>query len=129
MPSKQEHLEQARRNRAFADSVDRERFPEWVPVAWFYCALHLVDALLAEALPDRMAHPTNHVRRVQALSTTRAWSEYPALAEHYSALDTLSRRGRYACRPDSVAFAPDRLEEVYREDFIPLVEQLEALLA
>jgi hypothetical protein len=128
VPSKQEHLEQARRDKAFADSVDRERFPEWVPVAWFYCALHLVDALLAQTLPAQQAHPTNHIRRVQLLSTTGAWRDDPTLGERY-ALDTLSRHGRYACRPDSVAFTPDRLEEVYRDDFLPLVEQLEALLA
>ena len=129
MPSKQEHLTQARRNREFADSVDRARFPEWVTVGWFYCAVHLVDALLAQSLPEERAHPTSHVRRVQALSTTSAWRASPTLGDRYTTLDSLSRRARYYCRPDSIAFTTERLEVVYREDFIPLVEELEALLA
>ena len=129
MPSKQQHLAQAQRNRAFADSVDRDEYPDWVAVAWFYSALHLADALLADALTGRMAHPTNHVNRMAALATTQEWEQHPALAERYRTLDTLSRRARYACRPDSALFSADRLEIVYREDFLPLVAILEKLLS
>jgi hypothetical protein len=92
VPSKQQHQPQARRNRAFAESIDRDRYPEWVAVAWFYCVLHLVDAFLAQTLPGRMAHPTNHVSRVEALKATAEWRQRPVLLDHYRALDTLSRR-------------------------------------
>ena len=64
MPSRHQHLAQARRNREFSESLDRTRYPESVMVAWFYSALHLVDAFLDAALPDSEAPtPASGARR------------------------------------------------------------------
>lgn len=50
MPATREHVERARQNLAFAKSFDLKTTPylDWVVTAYFYAALHLVDALLVE---------------------------------------------------------------------------------
>ena len=50
MPETREHIGRARQNLAFARSFDLKNTPylDWVVTAYFYAALHLVDALLWE---------------------------------------------------------------------------------
>ena len=128
MPSQQQHVAQARRNRAFADSLDREAFPEWVTVAWFYCALHLVDVLFADMLPGRMGHPSNHEARWRAMSMSEDWKRRPALQKHYRALEDVSQLARYECQPQAAVFTQAGLECVYHDHLLPLVDTLEKLL-
>ena len=49
MPSASQHQSKAERNRKFLDSISIDDFPEWVVVAAFYTAVHLVERLRAEA--------------------------------------------------------------------------------
>ena len=50
MPNTREHLARARQNLAFAKTFDLKTTPyiDWAVTAYFYAALHLVDAILFE---------------------------------------------------------------------------------
>ena len=129
MPDLNEHLRQARRNHDYADSLDGTGFSEWLVVAWFYCALHYVDAFLAASLPDSEAHPKSHRTRGFALAHADPDDQYGDLWESYRKLDTLSRVARYDCQPDAPEFTGDLFERLYRVHFLPLVETLEKVLS
>lgn len=63
MPTTSEHRARAEQNVRFAKSLDLDSTPylDWVVAAYFYAALHLVDALLYHR---EKIHPPNHeVRR------------------------------------------------------------------
>src|SRR6059058_3119301 len=49
MPSADQHRNKAERNRRFLNSIALDDFPEWVVVAAFYTAVHLVERLRAAA--------------------------------------------------------------------------------
>ena len=119
MPDRNQHLLQAQRNREFGDSVDCTQYPEWVVVAWFYAVLHLVDAFLADSLPDSEAHPTSHRRRGLALAHADPGGQYDELWERYRKLETLSRVARYDCQPDAPEFTDSALQALRQRDFLP----------
>jgi uncharacterized protein (UPF0332 family) len=63
VPTESQHRKQAQQNLAFAKSFDLITTPyiDWVVTAYFYAALHLVDALLAR---KENIHPEKHeIRR------------------------------------------------------------------
>lgn len=62
MPTTSQHLERARQNLRFAESFELTTTPflDWVVSAYFYAALHLVDALLWEK--DKL-NPELHEQR------------------------------------------------------------------
>jgi hypothetical protein len=47
MPSADQHRNKAERNRRFLDSISCDDYPEWVVVAAFYTAVHLVERVRA----------------------------------------------------------------------------------
>lgn len=67
MPETREHLARARNNLAFARSFDIKTTPylDWVVTAYFYAALHLVDALLREK--DRIPGGNHETRKSYVL--------------------------------------------------------------
>jgi uncharacterized protein (UPF0332 family) len=85
VPSTNEHLERSRRNVRFAESFDLETTPylDWVVTAYFYAALHLVDALLAQ---KNNLHPATHQMRSEKVRTLDYLkgikTEYRDLKEH-----------------------------------------------
>ena len=91
MPSRDEHLGQARRNKEFCDAAEPLSdydHRDWVVTAAFYAALHLVDAVLAGDGLHPALHSTrdSHVRR-------HCRNAYP----DYRSLKDLSRNSRYSC--------------------------------
>ena len=85
MPTASEHLARAKQNLRFAESFDRKTTPylDWVVTAYFYAALHLVDALLWEK--DRLNPELHEHRRdyVKQKSYLRGISpEYRSLKDH-----------------------------------------------
>jgi hypothetical protein len=62
MPNKDQHIKKAKHIEEFSDSLIElnNKFIDWAIVAYFYSALHWVDALLAEKLKK---HPENHRER------------------------------------------------------------------
>jgi hypothetical protein len=87
MPSSAEHRQKAERNAALARSLDVAAYPEWVAVAAFYAAVHLVERLAAcgnlhhQNHPDRSWYVQRHHRAI-----------YPA----YQALFDAGHAARYA---------------------------------
>ena len=49
MPSADQHRNKAERNRRFLNSIPLDNFPEWVAVASFYTAVHLIEMARAKA--------------------------------------------------------------------------------
>ena len=85
MPTTSEHLARANQNVCFAESFDLKTTPylDWVVTAYFYAALHLVDALLWEK--ERLNPELHEQRRdyVKRKSYLRAISgEYRSLKDH-----------------------------------------------
>jgi uncharacterized protein (UPF0332 family) len=63
VPTTSEHRARAEQNLRFARSLDLDSTPylDWVVTAYFYAALHLVDALLYHQ--ERIDPPNHEVRR------------------------------------------------------------------
>ncbi len=91
MPTSKEHLSRALRNLEFAKSFNLDATPylDWVVTAYFYSALHLVDAILADK--DNF-HPDNHEIRKDAVRTR--WYLRP-IALQYRELKDRSEDARY----------------------------------
>jgi len=107
MPTKQEHIRRANLDEEFASEVlsylDR-RFHYWAVTAFFYSALHWVDAYL-DARFGSSYHPTSHRIRTGYITKDsnlkRIWIEYRFLQE-------ASRDARY----ETQKFNPQSIREV-----------------
>jgi len=85
VPTTSEHLVRAKQNIRFAESFDLKTTPylDWVVTAYFYAALHLVDALLYEKdhlNPELHEHRRDFVKGkwyLRGIST-----EYRSLKDH-----------------------------------------------
>jgi hypothetical protein len=91
MPSKQAHLAAADHNQAAIDHL-RLRIvdlPDWVVVAAFYKALHLVEAVFAH---DGINHAQDHGQRNEILKKT---NRYKNLWRNYSPIWQASLVARY----------------------------------
>ena len=119
MPQRDDHLAEARANRAFAEGIlaSGDASPthlRWAVVLIFYSALHSVDAYLA----GFGRHPRNHEDRL--------WHLHPASDDiwvPYRRLYDASRHARYELR----GFQPKMVREVYLEQMLPAVAQLETM--
>src|SRR5436189_3244283 len=63
MPKPKQHQEKADNNRAFLDSISTTGPPDWMAIAAFYTAVHLVEKLRAY----RGEHSKNHEERSAAV--------------------------------------------------------------
>lgn len=88
MPTRDEHLAQARHNADFYSTVDKAGYKDWAATVLFYTALHYVDALLA----TKGMHPPKHKTRDVAVSSV---FELRPIFSHYSALKNASYNARY----------------------------------
>jgi uncharacterized protein (UPF0332 family) len=85
VPTTAEHLARAKQNIRFAGSFDLKTTPylDWVVTAYFYAALHLVDALLYDKdhlNPELHEHRRDYVKGkwyLRGIST-----EYRSLKDH-----------------------------------------------
>jgi len=59
MPAESQHQNKATHNRQFLDSINTDDYPDWVVVAAFYTAVHLVERLRAA---NRHGDRTSHER-------------------------------------------------------------------
>ena len=89
MPSRDEHITQARHNAAFYAAIDRVGFPDWAVTVLFYTALHYVDALLAE---KGNIDPTKHTLRSDVVSRL---AELKPVYGDYEFLKNASYNSRY----------------------------------
>lgn len=89
MPSRDEHLAQAKHNARFYGSFDRSVFKDWAVTVLFYTSLHYIDAFLAHRAN---IHPVKHKTRDNAVGTV---AELKPIFGHYSALKNASFNARY----------------------------------
>jgi hypothetical protein len=92
LPSQDEHFSQAAHNESTALLLLQHRYFDWAITAFFYAALHLVEAILAQS----GEHSRNHVARDSTIA------RHPALRAiygRYRYLETLSRDARYLVKP------------------------------
>ncbi len=91
MPTTSEHRIRAEHNLRFAKSFDLETTPyiDWVVVAYFYAALHLVDALLWE---KENLNPDTH--EVRTAWVKNKWY-LRAIRDEYRELKDRSEDARY----------------------------------
>ena len=113
MPSATEHLERARLNLAFAESIDLDgaHYLDWAVTAYFYAALHLIDALAAHV--DNQTPADHRDRKEHFLSR---WY-LCGIKTDYLNLKTHSQDARYRLYP----FTRIRIENVV----VPLYQAIE----
>jgi hypothetical protein len=110
-----EHLEKARHNLAFLDTMDvaDDTFADWAIVVLFYRALHLVSIVIHSEGRDHGSSHAERQRSVDAVFTL-------ATAQSYRRLRSRSRIVRY----ESVRCAATDFERLLRSDFEPLLEEV-----
>jgi hypothetical protein len=69
MPSADQHRRKAEHNRKFLESISLDDYPDWVVVAAFYTAVHLIEQLRA-ALGD--GDSTGHEERLAYIQERHA---------------------------------------------------------
>lgn len=113
MPTTSEHIQRAENNLRFAQSFQLETTPylDWVVTAYFYAALHLVDAILWEQ--DKF-NPGNHSERRKCFRDK--WY-LKAIRDEYFALYDRSVEARYFL----LTFTKPRIETAV----IPLYKAIE----
>jgi hypothetical protein len=91
MPTAEEHRRKAEHNLRFLETVDTDEFGDWMAVAAFYVAVHLVERLRAFI----GQHSTDHQDR---LSFVRQY--HPQMHTAYRELYNIARLVRYGAGPD-----------------------------
>jgi hypothetical protein len=106
MPSASQHRSKAKRNRDFLNSIDLDNFPEWVAVAAFYTAVHLIEQCRAAT---RDGDSISHEDRLDYVQH-RCPSE---IHSAYQILQNVSMLARY--QSVSAFYAQFQPEDVQRE--------------
>lgn len=70
MPNSQQHKDKALHNRAFLNSIDVNKYPDWAAVAAFYTAVHLVERLRTRLPNPSQQHSTDHIDRLQFVQSS-----------------------------------------------------------
>jgi len=92
MPREDQHLDKAKKNERFAESLNRSDViaGEWAVVAVFYAALHYVQAYFSKFSVEARCHHDrfDQIKRDQKIKT---------VITSYKYLYALSRTARYQC--------------------------------
>ncbi len=116
MPSSAEHKDKADRNRSFLATLKGTGTPEWVAVAAFYTALHLVERLAA----CDSIHNDKHQDRLHYLKKHR---KHRTIHAHFSALFDASLIARYGTvNQFNKAFPGDTVEQVLVNQCLAAIE-------
>jgi len=112
-----QHLEKARHNLAFLNTMDvgDDTFADWAIVVLFYRALHLVSAVIHSHGRD---HGTTHGQRQPRAEAVLS----PAAAQSYERLYTRSRAVRY----EEVTSTAREFERLLKSDFGPLLREVQS---
>lgn len=125
MPTEKEHLAQYKKNKSFYESIESDvANAEWVIIAIFYSAVHLVDKILAVAderekiVHGRLSHPKTHEKRHESLQLLKDFAaDKNKLYNTYISLEIKSEQARYYCKPfynpeKEIKKAKQRLAEI-----------------
>ncbi|HEY1730727.1 MAG TPA: hypothetical protein VGG15_03215 [Terriglobales bacterium] len=120
MPTTHEHLARAKQNFEFANSFDLDTTPylDWVATAYFYAALHLVDALIWHI---ENADPEDHSARHTYL---RKWY-LSGISTEYRSLKHLSEDARYRLFTFSKPKVLEKIVPLYNEIQRHVMQMLE----
>jgi hypothetical protein len=114
-----EHLEKARHNLAFLNTIDvaDDAFADWAIVVLFYRALHLVSAVIHSEGKD---HGSSHKQRQDVVQAVFA----PPTAQSYEWLYTRSRAVRY----EEVTSTASEFQRLLNSQFGPLLREVQSHL-
>lgn len=99
MPTRDEHLAQAAKNRKLAETLAKTEFLDWAVTIYFYVAVHIVESYLA----IHRYHSDNHDQRRDYMNKI---PQLRAVIKEYLALERVSRQARYYAQP----IAPNHLK-------------------
>jgi len=120
VPNTSEHLDRARQNVRFAESFDLATAPylDWVITAYFYAALHLVEALL---YARENLHSDNHAERREFI---RDKGYLTAIQQPYRDLKEFSEQARYRLFPFTASEIRGKIIPCYRRIESYILQQL-----
>lgn len=120
MPSESQHRGKTLRNRDFLNSIPVADFPEWVCVAAFYTAVHLVEGLRAAA---GHGDSTSHEDRLNYVQQFLP----PEVHNAYHLLQNVSMLARYQSMGNFFAqFQPEDVLEKIVDQRLAFLEQFSA---
>jgi hypothetical protein len=111
MPTATEHGTKAEHNLAFLDRIVLDDFSDWMAIAAFYTAVHLVEQLRALVGEHRDGH-TDRNRTVR--------QNYPEIHRHYRELFNCSILARYGRAQDFWLTAADVRELLVANHLNPI---------
>lgn len=104
MPTADQHRVKAEGNRKFLATISLADHPDWVVVAAFYTALHVVERLRAAS---GQGHSRGHSER-----RTYIQHKHPEIHTHYHMLENGSLLARYESNADFFAiYQPDEITD------------------
>ncbi|MBW3542976.1 MAG: hypothetical protein KY476_22160 [Planctomycetes bacterium] len=109
MGTREQHRKKADRNQAFIDEIRDSKFTEWIAIAVFYKAVHVIEEMLAVS----GSHATSHRQRQAILK-----AKYPEILRPFRTLYNFALVSRYQFRPVKTAqvemlfHALERLEQL-----------------
>jgi hypothetical protein len=118
MPSADQHRRKAENNRQFLATISLDDFPEWVVVAAFYIAVHVVEELRAG---NGDGHSDSHEDRLEYIRNRLTAIHSPSYV-----LQSASQLARYQSRGDF--FAQFQPEDV-RDKLLPRLAQIDGFAA
>jgi hypothetical protein len=120
VPNTSEHLDRARHNIRFAESFDLATTPylDWVVTAYFYAALHLVEALL---YARENLHSPNHETRKEWI---RDKGYLTVIKDAYRDLKNHSENARYRIYPFTSLELRGKIIPLYRRIENYILQQL-----
>lgn len=98
MATENEHRRQAEHNQSFLDTIDADKYPDWIATVSFYTAVHFVQMLFAK----RGGRTGSHRKRNDTLR-----SRYADVWKHYQPLYSYSRLARYWCMKATPSDIPE----------------------
>jgi hypothetical protein len=116
MPSRDQHRNKAEHNRRFLATISIDDYPDWVVVAAFYAAVHLVEQLRA-GLGE--GDSTSHEERLAYVQ-----ERHPKIHTAYHILQNASMLARYESNSAFFAqFQPQDIRDRVLGQFLPHIEQ------
>lgn len=116
MPSADQHRSKADRNRKFLATISLNDFPEWVAVAAFYTAVHLIEQARAKAGDGDSTSHEDRLNYVQHRLPSEIHSAYHIL-------QNVSMLARYQSVSDFFAqFQPEDVERELVSKRLTLIE-------
>lgn len=92
MPSRDEHLAQAAKNRKLAETLAKTEFLDWAVTIYFYVAVHFIESYLA----IHGYHSADHDERRDYINRI---PQLRVVIKEYLALERVSRQARYYAQP------------------------------